>query len=108
MRLDLAELERIARAAEQDEWEWDSSVLEGVHNGQVVMFADTDEPEIIASVPNKAHIAANSPPVTLALIARIRELESLADELAGVYVGEGYPQDAVRVRALLEKGVLLP
>lgn len=84
MKIDLDELERKARAAStQDEWQWrpgDLGVLEGKHDGQIVIYvhrskdADLDG-ALVASNRDRWHIAANSPPVTLALVARIRELE---------------------------------
>jgi hypothetical protein len=111
MKVDLDDLERKARAAEQDEWQWrrgESGVLEGKHAGQVVMFCNTDagstdEPALIAGIADKAHIAANSPPVTLALIARIRELEAAVYRLAP----RGKP-GSPWAHQLLEKGAVLP
>ncbi len=65
-------------------------------------------PVIIMSPKSMAHIAANSPPVTLALIARIAELEaaveSAADDLAGVRMAHR----AAILTEILEKGVVLP
>jgi hypothetical protein len=51
------------------------------------------------------HIAANSPPVTLALIARIRELEAFARGLMHDHVRN---VDETAMHALLEKGAVLP
>lgn len=77
------DLERKARAATtQDQWQWrpGGEVLEGRCDGTVAMYchqADGDEFEdaaIMASVGDRAHIAAASPPVVLALIAKIRSL----------------------------------
>jgi hypothetical protein len=110
-KVDLEKLEAKAEAADQDEWRWDGCTLEGVHDGQVVLFAnldarETDEPEIVVSWSNKAFIAANSPPVTLALIARIRELE------AALFGASAYADEpdrfAERFAPLLARGTVLP
>lgn len=53
------------------------------------------------------HIAANSPEVTLALIARIHELEA-ALRGGGVSAGCPDPFDVRDVDAILEKGVTIP
>lgn len=121
-KIDLDELERKANAAEADEWEWSDCALRGKHNGQVVLFAnldarETDEPEIIVSWSNRALIAASSPPIMLALIARIRVLEAAlfceAKDL-GNFVGEDeieraeLEQMADRMRAAVERGTVLP
>lgn len=96
MKIDLAEIERKAReASTQDEWQWRRDeaddrldVLEGKHDGQVVMFPDvwrqdgSDDPILCASSADRAHIAAASPPVVLALIARIRLLERTVGQAA--------------------------
>lgn len=58
--------------------------------------------------PDAEHIAAASPPVVLALIERIRELEVQVKAFADCYEGEGYPKEAAEVRAVLEKGAVLP
>jgi hypothetical protein len=125
-RLDLDELERKAReASTQDEWQWriDATedrldVLEGKNDGQVVMFPDlwrqdeSMEPILCASSSDRAHIAAASPPVALALIARIRELESEVDRAAGLL--EASSDRAARkvwaagLRESVAKGVVLP
>lgn len=114
-QVDLDELERKARAAEQDEWQWrpaSDDVLEGVHQGQVVLAGE----ELLCSVSDRAHIAANGPPVTLALIARIRELEAALRAAAGG-IGVSAPTSESEARAdaelsdrcheILEKGVVL-
>jgi hypothetical protein len=52
---------------------------------------------------------ANSPPVTLALIARIRELESAVRESAEEFLRNSeYPPEVADLYALLEKGAVLP
>lgn len=53
-------------------------------------------------------LRATSPPVTLALIARIRELEAVAERYAGALARESYDEQASEVRAILEKGAVLP
>lgn len=108
MKLDLDDLESKARAAEQDEWRWraaNGDVLEGAHNGQLVLGAE----DVICSVSDRAHIEANSPPVTLALIARIRRLEHAmtAVVLAHRELGVG-PVTADLLAKLLEEGAVLP
>lgn len=103
VKIDIAELERIARAAESDQWQWrpaNDDVLEGIDSGQVVLAGE----DLLCSVSDRAHIAANSPPVTLALIARIRELEAGWRQLLKLSDAEWSPT----IRALLEKGVALP
>lgn len=116
VRLDLDGIERIARAAStQDEWQWrpgDPDVLEGKHDGQVVLSGDEDletEAMIMASIGDRAHIAAASPPVVLALIARIRELEEWLRSAAAAMefaapgsVSAGIP---ARIREAIAKGV---
>ncbi len=112
-RVYLDDLALKATAAEQDEWRWDGGVLEGKRSGQVVLSADigrydTDEPKIIVSVSNAAHISANGPLVTLALIARIRELENVLERSADV-IDEFVPGRTMlseEIRALLERGAV--
>lgn len=111
-KINLDDLERKAIAATQDEWRWrlsdENEVLEGAHDGQVVLAAATDD--LVCSVSDRAHIAANSPPVTLALIARVvgleRELAKLARHSIDVDDVDGDPWlDAM---AVLEKGCVVP
>jgi hypothetical protein len=115
VKLELDELEQKARAAESDEWEWSDGALRGKHNGQVVAYAteanDAYGAAIVVSVSDKQHIAANSPPVTLALIARIHELETgllrAIEFIESIRSRTGRPRpDPWRV--LLEKGAVLP
>lgn len=119
MKVDLDELERKARAAEQDEWRWRGGVLEGVNNGQVVLWApdgndDTDEPALIVSVSDAAYIAAASPPVVQALIARIHDLEAALDGALALASTPERNQDESWDRAFrahlatLEKGTVRP
>ncbi len=131
-KIDLDDLERKARAAEQDEWRWrpgEDDVLEGVHNGQVVLHpatvGHTIPSEIIASTSDRAHIAASSPPVVLALIARVRMLEDFLEAMpdAGLQPDKVYREDYPELftdkdrnalymdearRRILERGVVLP
>lgn len=55
--------------------------------------------------PDAEHIAANDPSTTLALIARIRELEALATHVIRDYVRN---VDEAEWHALIEKGVVIP
>lgn len=122
VKIDLDKLERKARDAESDEWQWrpaNSDILEGRHQGQVVLAGE----DLMCSVSDRAHIAAASPPVVLALIARIRELEGVLREGVLILegrdsrgetqedrhsVGQGDPRAARALRGLLEKGAVLP
>lgn len=54
---------------------------------------------------NRVFVAANSPEVTLALIARIRELEKAYREIMDDNFSE---LDTISERELLDKGVVLP
>lgn len=92
MKIDLDELERKARR-------WDKAI------------GKDDEADARLD-----HIAANSPPVTLALIARIRELEdALRDACAGIGLSEPHTEAEARddaelsdrCLAILEKGAVL-
>lgn len=99
--IDLDELERKAHAAESDEWQWrpaNGDILEGKHNAQIVLAGD----DLICSASDREHIAANSPPVTLALIARIRELEGAIIEM----LDDALSQE--QLHELLAKGVTIP
>lgn len=78
--LDLDDLERKARAATAGPWRVGSSdpadyraVLREDAEGDVYEIVNDAAPE------DAAHIAAASPPVMIALIARIRELDAAAD-----------------------------
>jgi hypothetical protein len=79
--IDLDELERIARAATQDNEQWH---YEESWNNAGMPLADLRIPghnggaSVEMLLDDAAHIAANSPATTLALIARIRELESVS------------------------------
>lgn len=110
MKLNLDDLERKARAATQ-EGVWEIRVpdrgagIEGVivqtEDGRQIAEAYDSTPwtdtECIA---NGEHIAAASPPVVLALIARIRRLEEELARAAGVARARGandYADDFMRV-----------
>lgn len=61
--------------------------------------------------PDATHIAANSPDVTLALTARIRELEAALVECADMLAGEDVDPDeqaANLFRAVAARGVVIP
>jgi hypothetical protein len=113
-KLDLDALERTARAAQTESpgpWviRWTDEAMRRVDwindvAGDSVVVGDSG---IYPPHGDAArHIAANSPPVTRALLARIRELE---DDLRGWLeaFGDG-PEDFPETRKLLEKGVVLP
>jgi hypothetical protein len=113
MKLDLDDLERKAHAATPDEWQWrpaNDEILEGKHAGQLVLAGE----ELICAVADRAHIAANSPPVTLALIAYIRKLEGAAHEVvdeSSALAGSVHPRvrsSVANLRALLDKGAVVP
>lgn len=123
MKVDLEDLERKAVAASHgalsrvrwftidDKTVCWSPTIDGRDTCAPQSFADTFDAR------DTAHIAASSPPVTLALIARIRELElSLGDTSDALRMLADYYEPGVplhrgrlgRIRALLEKGVVLP
>ena len=129
MKLDRDEIERKARACQvetEHDGEWfvpsddDSEWLLGSSTvttsksprpyataGRVLVQANTNFP----SAALLAHIAAASPPVVLALVARIRELEAfIADRAREIerVQHDADESDAVAYRAILAKGVVLP
>lgn len=104
MRIDLEELVRKARGASPGNWRvgtddgmTGTSILREDLDADLYQVADRASPE------DAVHIAANSPPVTLALVARIRELEAGLRRLAV----SGKPQ-STWINTLLEKGAVLP
>lgn len=123
MKIDLDDLERKARAAQretgtelwhrpgpQDQW-WllagscvtnsERPGIDMTDNGRVLLQANTN----FQSADTLEHVAANSPPVTLALVSRIRELDdALSDALA--YTIPGPERD--RLVAVLARGAVLP
>ncbi|HKP06812.1 MAG TPA: hypothetical protein VJU58_06125 [Microbacterium sp.] len=113
--VDLAELERKARAASGGPWRWrpgNEALDDAAH--QVVLWAqadDNDDPRLIAGTGDAEHIAANSPDVTLMLIERIRELEHALGETADLAESlvEG-PRISLKarlaqMRALITRGI---
>jgi hypothetical protein len=74
----------------------------------VVFDTSRDECHHHMALADAAHIAANSPPVTLALIARIRELESAYGQIVDDHVRNESDADALAMQALLDKGAVLP
>jgi hypothetical protein len=121
-RIDLDELERKARAATPGPWQTTSAKGTGADE-RIETTVETEEMHQIADAydgtrwtdamceANAKHIAANSPPVTLAPIARIRELEEAVDDAlnSGIYLA--FTDDGIERRAwlreLLEKGAVL-
>lgn len=72
----------------------------------------TDHRGGIAVEANRQHIAANGPPVTLALVAYIRKLEAVALQYARhLEVNsetDPFFEDRDRIRALVDGGAVLP
>ncbi len=95
MKIDLDELEQKAQAAPG----WSE-------------YGDTDALRLYAVVvatrdpANVSHIEANCPPITLALIARIRELEATLRDSREKLRDAGDRADAELI--VLERGVVLP
>ena len=125
MKIDLDDLEHWARAATQGEWSAHVSDhgtgIDGiaVRADQADQIADTYDSTRWTDeqcIANAHHIAANSPPVTLALVARIRELEAalrqvrtdLLDWSNTTPVNLARANVLVGVDEVLEKGVVLP
>lgn len=95
MKIDLAKLERTAKAAQAvDVEEFRRKVQNSLSRGRDGIHRPVRVPEEI-----DAHIAANDPPVTLALIAYIRELQAMLADRA-----EPYDKDA---RELLDRGAVI-
>jgi len=113
MKIDLDELERKARAATPGIWYQYESLVCGP-NGANMDIADCalgsepdDAEEWSAALADAAHIAANNPPVTLALVARIRELEDLGRDYARDLDTDEFPRAAAAVREILERGAVV-
>ena len=101
MKVDLDELKRKANAAIGGEWaadrvpgmpREDEPIMANViamdldERGRQQQIADCRDGTLCSDKQcedNAAHIAANSPPVTLALIARIRKLEATVQRAVG-------------------------
>lgn len=120
VEIDLQALKRTALAAHQDEWQWqdDGDAIEGVSDGQIVLYVDEDEdsdgPVVVASPLDRAHIAAASPPVVLALIERIEKLEEAMSRAVDMVAYDAAnhdtgtdPRFTEELRAVLAKGVVL-
>lgn len=101
-RIDLDELERKAGAATQGAW---TNGTDPSHFGAPEVTDGVTFAYFVPDAANAAHIAAASPPVVLALIARIRELEAaiveVRNDLRDGCVGQQ------ELDALLDKGVVL-
>ena len=96
-RIDLDELERKARAAIAAE----EAAPRQIDGARMI----TDD----VAITSWDHQQASKPPVTLALITRIRELETaLGDALDRMTFEQHNEPGILRVEALLEKGALLP
>lgn len=92
MKIDLDDLERKASAAVSANPRW---------------YTETRLDELNIRPVLAAHIAANSPPVTLALVARIRELEVQARRTIDA-TGLTVEAELEALGKLLEKGAVLP
>lgn len=100
-KIDLDELERKALACKSGFW--------------ISLALDASDDERWADPESQAsavHIAANGPLVTLALVARIRELEGACRRIAGESdwcpVCEQNPSTGHHRDCALEKGAVLP
>ncbi len=104
MKVDINDRERKALAAKATWW------LRSRDTQMVVGDGRTGPAGLYLGEANIAHIAANGPDEVLALIARIRELEAVVASLAGVpSLGDvDRPELRIDLRALLEKGAVLP
>lgn len=109
-KIDLEELERKATSATPGPWRVSKSdpaeyvsVLYDDNTGGSYEVCDECMPD------NAQHIAANSPPVTLALVARIRKLEAaLERSLACHRDAIGFtPTSSIGLRAVLEEGAVI-
>lgn len=115
MKLDLDDLERKARAAEQSAWTTDDvavAIVKAEGGEQIADAYDNTPWPDRRCVANARHIAAASPPVVLALIARIGDLEAEVHRAAVLL--EARSDYAARVewakglRAAAAKGAVLP
>lgn len=101
-KIDLGALDGMARAADRTWW------IRGRDTQMVIgpgpQFGSAG---LHLGPSNVDHISANSPPVTLALIARIRELEAQATK---TYDATGLTVEAelVELARLVAKGTVLP
>lgn len=115
MRLvDLDDLERKARAATQEGlWELrvpdrgggiEGVIVETEDGRQIAEAYDSTRWSDAECIASGEHIAAASPPVVLALIARIRELETAARDVADAPHRHAQQQRIGILRAVLGKG----
>jgi hypothetical protein len=120
--VDLDDLERKARDATPGRWTtirppgdsdgWATGVAVAALAPRQLVF--TDHQGGVSPEANREHIAANIPPVTLALIARVRELEQVSAALVQILI-DAFDVDELAAdpvymgaRTVLEKGVVLP
>lgn len=107
-KIDLDELERKARAATPGPWCWIhgdfADTLKRLGDQEIVLRITDDDRSIYPHPRNCGYLACSSPDVTLALIARIRELEALATQVIRDHVRH---IDESEMHALLEKGAVL-
>lgn len=124
MKIDLDEHERAAKAATPGPWKAGGhlSRVAEYSRGFAIVTADgvlqvadaydnTPYPDA-QCLANALHIAANGPPVALALGARIRELEvslrTACDHIDDLNLPDpGLRAESVRLRAVAEKGVVV-
>ena len=116
MTVDLEALEQAAKAASAGPWAWspsgdalcaaaDQLVLWSSSNTDEE-FDENFETTVTASISDRAHIAGADPSTVLALIARIRELETALTAAADA-IDHGRTIVSVQadfIRALVEKG----
>jgi hypothetical protein len=109
MKVDLDDIERRARAATLGPWRTESTRGDRWHvaaPGGFPVGRDPDGGPASFDSHTASHIAANSPPVTTALVARIRELEAQAlrtIEATGLTVDD----ELEVLRKLIEKGAVI-
>lgn len=112
-KIDREQLKRTALAATQDEWQWqdDGDAIEGKRDGQIVLYVDesedSDGPVVVVSAADRAHIAAASPPVVLALLRRIEDLETGLLQCGQVFAGQTAPPSPQQLIELIERGVVM-
>lgn len=110
MKIDLEALERKARAA-TTQGGWRVSKFYWLTGMLVLCDGNRGDVGIVANscLPSDAsHIAANSPPVTLALIARVRELESALDSCSEPGMDDWDEEYRDGIKAILNRGAVLP
>jgi hypothetical protein len=110
-KIDLEKLEAKAKAATgESKWNGlpDGSWHEADHVANALDdFYESEQSAAVLRV-DAEHIAANSPDVTLALIARIRELETALGEACRLGTrGAMWDSDIKRLRTILNRGTVL-